>query len=120
MIKGKKSDTIKKEKPNSEFCWKKYQRAIKREAKLPILPHFTFSLKQGMIIFSFPLATVLVNAVPMPEREKIPIKEAIKVALKIFEEIQEKNFNLKNFELAYIKTEKGTLKRLEGDKIKEL
>jgi len=53
-------------------------------------------------------------------KRDLTIKEGIKLTLKIFEEIQEKKFNLNNFELVYIKTEKKILKRLEGNKIKEL
>jgi len=58
----------------------------------------------------------------LAERYKkgITIKEGVKLALKIFEEIQGKKFNISRFELGYISSEDSKLKRVEGEKIKEL
>jgi len=47
------------------------------------------------------------------------IKEGVKVALKIFEDIQGKDFDIDRFELGYIEND-GKLKKLEGEKIKEI
>jgi len=52
-------------------------------------------------------------------KKDLTIKEGIKLSLKIFEEIQEKDFDINRFELGYIKNE-GKLKKLDGNKIKEL
>lgn len=52
-------------------------------------------------------------------KKDFTIKEGVKLALEIFEEIKEKDFNLDAFELSYIKgTDK--LKYLEGKEIREL
>jgi proteasome alpha subunit len=48
-----------------------------------------------------------------------PLKKNIKLALEILKEVQGESFNLKRFELVYIKTEDRKLKRLEGEKIEE-
>ena len=53
-------------------------------------------------------------------REGLTMKQGVKLALEIFEEIQEKKFNLNKFELVYIPKDKGKLERLEGEEIKEL
>ncbi len=53
-------------------------------------------------------------------KKDLTIKEGVKIALKIFEEIQEKDFNIDRFEMGYIENEDCKLKKLEGDKIKEL
>lgn len=53
-------------------------------------------------------------------RHDLTIKKSAKLALEIFEEVKGKDFNIDKFELAYIKTEEGKLKRLEGKEIKEL
>jgi len=53
-------------------------------------------------------------------KKDLTIKEGVKIALKIFEEIQEKKFDIKRFELGYILLEEGKLKKLEGEKIKGL
>ncbi len=53
-------------------------------------------------------------------REGLSIKQGVKLVLEIFEEVQEKKFNLDKFELVYIPRDTGKLERLEGDKIKEL
>ena len=52
--------------------------------------------------------------------EDLTIKKGVKLVLDIFEEIQEKRFNISKFELVYIPKEKGKLERLEGDKINTL
>lgn len=53
-------------------------------------------------------------------KEDLTLKQGVKLALKIFEEIQEKKFNIEKFELVYIPKDKGKLERVEGEKIKEL
>jgi len=53
-------------------------------------------------------------------KKDLTIKEGVKIALKIFEEIQEKDFNIDRFEMGYIENDDCKLKKLEGDKIKEL
>ena len=47
------------------------------------------------------------------------IKKGVKLALDIFKEIQEKNFNLDQFELAYIKGDEGKIKRIVGEGLKD-
>jgi len=47
--------------------------------------------------------------------KKINLKQGIKLAIKIFEEIQGKNFNIDRFELSYIAD--GKVKRLDGKEI---
>ncbi len=47
------------------------------------------------------------------------IKKGVKLSLEIFEEVREKKFNINKFELVYIKSDEGKLKRLEGVEIKE-
>ncbi len=57
-------------------------------------------------------------------KKDLTIKQGVKVALEIFKEIQEKNFNIDKFELAYIEVPKDNkeprLKRLEGKEIEAL
>lgn len=53
-------------------------------------------------------------------KPELTIKKGIKLALDIFKEIRGKKFNLNRFELAYIKSDEGKLKRFEGEKIKDL
>jgi len=53
-------------------------------------------------------------------RQHLTIKEGVKLATEIFQEVKEKDFNLENLELAYITKDKEKIKRLEGEKIKEL
>jgi proteasome alpha subunit len=53
-------------------------------------------------------------------KKDLTIKEGLKIALKIFEELRGKNFDINKFELAYIYTKEGKLKRLESDEIKKL
>ena len=52
--------------------------------------------------------------------EDLTMKKGVKLTLEIFEEIQDKKFNLSKFELSYIDKNKGKLERLEGEKIKGL
>jgi proteasome alpha subunit len=53
-------------------------------------------------------------------KQNLTIKEGVKLATEIFKDIKEKDFNLENLELAYIKKEDTKIHRLEGEKIKEL
>ena len=53
-------------------------------------------------------------------KKEIKIKEGVKTALKIFEEIQGKKFDISRFELGYIDSEERKLKRIDGENIKEL
>jgi len=53
-------------------------------------------------------------------REGLSIKQGVELVLEIFEEIQEKKFNIEKFELVYIPKDKGKLERLEGEKINRL
>ncbi len=52
-------------------------------------------------------------------KQDLTIKKGVKLALKIFEEIQGKKFDLGKFELSYIKSNEKKLKRFEGKKIEE-
>ncbi len=52
-------------------------------------------------------------------KQELTIKKGVKLALDIFEEIQGKTFNLSKFELVYIKSDEGKLKKLEGEELKE-
>lgn len=53
-------------------------------------------------------------------KPELTIKKGVKLGLEIFEGIQGKKFDINKFELAYIKSDEGKLKRLDGRKIKEL
>jgi len=57
-------------------------------------------------------------------REKIKkqmnIKDGIKLAIEIYKEILAEKFNLENFEIGIIEISDKKLKRIEGEKIKEL
>jgi proteasome alpha subunit len=53
-------------------------------------------------------------------KKELTIKQGVEIALKIFKEIQENNFNIKKFELCYIKNDSEKIKRLEGNEIIEL
>jgi len=53
-------------------------------------------------------------------KEGLSIKQGVKLVLEIFEELQEKKFNIDKFELVYIPKDKGKLKRLEGEEINKL
>ncbi len=50
-------------------------------------------------------------------KSDLTIKKGAKLALDIFKEMQEKKFNVNRFELVYIKSEDGELKRLTGDEL---
>jgi proteasome alpha subunit len=50
---------------------------------------------------------------------ELTIKKGVKMALDIFEKLQEKKFDINRFELVYIKSEEGKLKRIEGNKLRE-
>jgi len=52
--------------------------------------------------------------------EDLTIKKGVKLVLDIFEELQEKKFNINKFELVYIPKDTGKLERLEGEKINRL
>jgi proteasome alpha subunit len=52
-------------------------------------------------------------------KNDLTIKKGAKVALEIFKEIGDKKFNIDRFELVYIKSEDGKLKRLSGEEIME-
>jgi len=53
-------------------------------------------------------------------REGLTIKQGVKLILEIFEELQEKKFNIDKFELVYIPKDKGKLEKLEGEQINTL
>lgn len=53
-------------------------------------------------------------------KHDLTIKQGVKIALEIFEELKGKDFDADKFELAYIEIKDAKLKRLEGRKIKEL
>ena len=50
---------------------------------------------------------------------EVNIKKGVKIALDIFKEIQEKNFNIDQFELAYINKDEVKIKRIFGDDLKD-
>ncbi|MCK5043882.1 archaeal proteasome endopeptidase complex subunit alpha [Candidatus Pacearchaeota archaeon] len=50
---------------------------------------------------------------------ELTIKKGVKMALDMFEKLQEKKFDINRFELVYIKSEEGQLKRIEGNKLRE-
>ena len=52
-------------------------------------------------------------------KSDLTIKKGAKLALDIFKEMQEKKFNMNRFELVYIKSEDGELKRLTGNELAE-
>lgn len=53
-------------------------------------------------------------------KQDLTIKDGVKIALDIFKKVQEKRFDLERFELVYIESENGKLKRVEGKAIEEL
>lgn len=53
-------------------------------------------------------------------KPELTIQKGVKLALEIFQEIQAKKFNIKRFELAYIKSKDVKIKRVFGEKIKDL
>ena len=52
-------------------------------------------------------------------KKNLTIKKGVKLALDIFKEVQGDKFNENKFELAYIKTEDGKLKRAEGKELED-
>jgi len=52
-------------------------------------------------------------------KPELNIKKGVKLALDIFKQVQGKNFDMDRFELAYIKSEEGQLRRLEEIELKE-
>lgn len=52
-------------------------------------------------------------------KQELSIKKGAKIALDIFKEIQEKNFELNQFEIVYIKNSEGQLKRLIKEELRE-
>ncbi len=53
-------------------------------------------------------------------KKDLNIKDGIKLALKIFEEVQEKKFDISRFEVSFIKNNKGKLEKAEGEGIKNI
>jgi len=53
-------------------------------------------------------------------KKNLTIKQGVKVALKIFEEVQGKSFDISKFELCFIESKDAKLKRKEGEEIKNL
>ena len=53
-------------------------------------------------------------------KQNLKIKEGIKLALEIFKEIKGNKFSLSKFELVYINSENKKIKRIEGEKNKEI
>jgi proteasome alpha subunit len=47
------------------------------------------------------------------------IEDAIKMGLKIFKRLLEKNFDVSRFDVAFIKNDGGEIKRLEGEELKK-
>ena len=52
-------------------------------------------------------------------KSDLNLKKGVKTALDIFREIQGKNFNMDQFELAYIRNDDGKIKRLIAEEFKE-
>ncbi len=52
-------------------------------------------------------------------KPELTIKKGVKLAIDIFKELEEKKFNWNRFELVYIKSEDGELKRLYGEELQE-
>jgi 20S proteasome alpha/beta subunit len=50
---------------------------------------------------------------------ELTIKQGVKMALSIFEDIQGKKFDINRFELVYIKIREEKLQRIEGNQLKE-
>lgn len=51
--------------------------------------------------------------------EKMPVEDALKLGLKIFKKLLEKNFDITRFDVAYIKIGEKGIKRLEGEDLKK-
>ena len=52
-------------------------------------------------------------------KPELTIKKGVKLALDIFKDIQGKKFNIDGFELVYIKSDEGKLKRIEGNLLED-
>ncbi|MFH1608349.1 MAG: archaeal proteasome endopeptidase complex subunit alpha [archaeon] len=52
-------------------------------------------------------------------KKDLTIKKGVKLALEIFKEIKEKEFDIKKMEMSYIDKDEGKLKRVEGEEIQE-
>ncbi len=53
-------------------------------------------------------------------KKDLTISKGVKLALEIFKEIQGKGFDINRFELGYIENQDSKLKKLDGEKIREL
>jgi len=53
-------------------------------------------------------------------RHNLTIKEGVSIALKIFEDVQEKNFNINRFELVILRKDSEKIEKIEGEKIRGL
>ncbi len=51
--------------------------------------------------------------------DKLTVEDAIKMGLKIFKKILEKNFDITRFDVAFIKSDDKMIKRLEGEDLKK-
>ena len=52
-------------------------------------------------------------------KEDMTVEEGIKFCLDIFKNVQEKNFDIERFDVAYVKIEDEDLKRVSGDDLKK-
>jgi len=52
-------------------------------------------------------------------KPELTIKKGVKLSLDIFKDIQGKKFNIDGFELVYIKSDEGKLKRIEGNLLED-
>lgn len=52
-------------------------------------------------------------------KKDFTIKKGVKLALDIFEEVQDKAFDIERFELGYLETKEGKMKMIKGSKLKE-
>jgi proteasome alpha subunit len=52
-------------------------------------------------------------------KPELNVKKGVKIALDIFKEIQGKNFELDRFEMVYIKSDEGQLKRIMKEELKD-
>lgn len=53
-------------------------------------------------------------------KQSLNIKQGVKLALEIFEEVQKEKFGIGRFELCMIKKEEGKIERREGEEIKKI
>lgn len=52
-------------------------------------------------------------------KESLDVKAGIKLALRVFKRILDKEYNINNFDIAIIKTDEGMIKRLNTEEIKK-